>query len=355
MVRAKKLSGIAGVVVVLALAGSAMAQTPSLTVIEPAPGFTYTFGGSVSRDGSTLIGASARTSTANGFRWSAATQRQDIPAVIATYAVSPDGNTVLVDDGQLWNPITGIQSTSPTPVGRSFDPQAGRPSVGNNGSWIISTFRGSGSSVVPFKWTPSNGWRNLPGFYSLNTNIFDATPDGNSWIGETGDFGGGSQFVYRNNAWETLSFQPRAMSDDARYLAGEIETLTVFPRAVLSTPTGLIDLGLLAGFAGATASDVSNDGRTVVGRVFTPDGLRADAFIWREGVGMQLLSDLVPGLPRDISNVPSISCDQSGTVIAGTFVSPTRDERAFIVVVPSPCTLSLCVFGVMAVRRRRNK
>ena len=248
------------------------------------PGSTfYSEANGISADGSTVVGVGRGGSEA--FIWDATNGMQglgDFPGGIfqsEAHAVSADGSTVVGtgrsasgSEAFIWDATNGLQGIGTLPGGRS-DSEA--KAISADGSTVVGLASISGSSGEAFIWDATNGIRGL------------------------GDLPGGA-------------------------------------------------------FQGA-AFGVSADGSIVVGQGFSASG--SEAFIWDATNGMQSLEVLLTSLGIDLTGwqlryASDISAD--GKTIVGHAINPSGFHEAFITTIPEPNTALLLALGLTGLAARRR-
>ncbi len=160
-------------------------------------------------------------------------------------------------------------------------------------------------------------------------------------------------------------FVPRfatAMSADGSIIGGlGRQDLTNGPdEAFLVTSEGdLVLLGALGGTMQSGVAAMSANGMTVIGQTDSPSGFQP--YYWTETTGMVGLHELlinhhVPGLDGwTISEATDISAD--GRTIVGWGFNPAGQTEAWVATVPEPSSLFLAILGAPAVllwRRMRS-
>ena len=119
----------------------------------------------------------------------------------------------------------------------------------------------------------------------------------------------------------------------------------------------MVGLGDLPGGAfSSEASDVSADGRIVVGRGSSAAGQRAT--IWDATNGMRDLSIVLASLGVDLTGwtltqATSISAD--GLTIVGVGTNPSGLTEGWIAVIPEPGTALLLGLGLAGLATRRSR
>ena len=340
------------------LTSTALAQTPSL-VLFPQDGSSSAFI-SMARSTGEVVASGPNFSRfiyRNG-AWSPLTVLGSAGTV---KEISPDGRSFVGDQsaGYLtWTQSSGVRPIG-LPAGRTFDSSSTSSWVGNNANYVIANFQ-SGTDRKPFKWTQATGWQQLPNPGLTATRVFDVTPDGTAMVGQALDFASSDFYLYREGVGITNlgGFRAAALNDTGTVMVGSRRNPnSVFETSLLRQPVGdLVELGLVNGFAGSIATDLSNDASVVVGRLFLADGINSSAFIWTPQQGMRTITavaaDYGIAFPTHQS-VLEIALSADGGTIAGTFESGPS-LNTFILTIPAPTTaLPLAMTALLATRRRR--
>jgi probable HAF family extracellular repeat protein len=354
------------------LASSALAQAPSLTIIE---GPSDRLRAQPLGFGRTTPFIAGNTFTPNNtnslrpFTWRPSTGRVDYDdlapgsVVEAIYGASSGGAQLFGQPGLetpfLWSESQGYRNLG-LPAGRPFFQVASQQAAwaADDGSWVISNFGGSGARA-PYRWTSGSGWQALPA-PRLVTELYDVNPAGTMWVGVSADFTSSSGFIYREGQGieDTGAFIPRAISDNGLFVVGKQDLNNgASTHAFLQSGSVLIDLGVLTGFRNSFASDVTNDGSMVVGRIGNLSGVGAAGFVWTPTAGMRTLNDYLLDFGLTFpsnANVLDIQLTGDGQTIMGHLLLGNSGSRAFSITVPSPASLIILVAAApLAARRRR--
>lgn len=277
------------VIGVAALAGSAMGQ--AFTVLPVPAGLFYVAPLRISGDGSTVIGY---TSGPLGFRWTAAGGTQVFGALpggtdVFLSRVSHDGRVLAgwgsSSQGQrafTWTAAGGFQVVPPPPGA------SGTPSVGGmviDGSLIVGDHPGP----------PSQVWR----FAGQNAVTFS---------------GGWSPLGMSANG-DVIVGQTPAPSQLARWANNQVQ--------FIPPPPGYVEV---------RATDVSGDGRTVVGFLILGDvqGTR-HAMRWTADGGFNVLSTIPGSIAVAASHDGSVVVGRTDRASAWTFAGGPVDLTAYLV------------------------
>ncbi len=370
------------------LTSTALAQTPSLTIIEPPADLPATRSVALSRDGSTLIGFA--TPPGRGFTWTRSdgyfdyTPANGYVGQYGSFGVSANGATVV-----------GAGFTGGIRAYRSFG--TGAPQ--DLGAPWDASFSGGIKSVLGM-WTNHTGTRVIA---SMQRIIGSAAPERNPFV-----------WTQATNSWQPLIPSQQSLSDyvdandasdDGSVVVGQVNEGGFFgaPRAFVSTPSGFSILprpsqvtidewyatavngpgNIVVGTAGGVGAiwrdgvpsvlapnlpnilvtiptDVSNDGNIVVGTMEPAGGLQG--FVWTPSTGTQTLDSYLAGFGLSIPSpyaIQGIHLSGDGTTIGGWYQptlngNPVGDSRAFVFTVPAPSGLALLGAGAFALTRRRR-
>lgn len=283
----------------------------------------------VSFDGSVIVGAGSDASlTPFPYRWTQSTGAQSlglVPGDVASLAknVSADGSVVVgfsagpaIQQGFRWSASTGM-------VGMGYLPGAEARSearaVSADGSVVVGYSFNTSPSWEAIRWTDTGGLQGLGGHGSYGN---DVSADGSLVVGSLSTFTG-------------------------RRLAGKWEEVTGWRLFQDSSDVKRSE---------ATAT--SANGSIAVGNRENNAG-QVDAFIWTETTGVQLLTPLLQsygfsGLDGwSLRGATDVSAD--GRVIVGTGINPQGIQEGWVVVLPAPGTgIAACVCLGLAVSRRRR-
>ncbi len=273
----------------LLLAAAAIAQ-PSLTWVGTPLQVV-----DASADGTALVGTGGTqtfTGTDPAYYWSATGGLVQLPINGAGGTVNRAGVSAMSDDGQA---IIGWLYNAPT-YNMYFPATWNASAPGAIGTYLTpanATGRGVGSDIS------ADGTR-IAALYDLTTpattTAFIRNSIGGTWT-----------------ALDTPSSQRRfatvILSRSAQHACGTFTTgINSNTRGyVWSATTGFADIGVPAGFASFTASELSDDGRVVVGnaRVVNPPSQSAfGPFVWKQGLGYRALplpASAITGLVRDVT------------------------------------------------------
>ncbi len=298
----------------------------------------------VSADGSVFVGGSSSAEGSQAFRWTAASGMVGLGYVPGgTFSgaqnVSANGSVVIGgsvvslrgEEAFRWTQASGMVGLGDLPGG---DFQSWATAASADGSVVVGHGRSSGAfggapGLEAIRWTEATGMvglGDLPGgaFYSLASDI---TADASVVVGRG------------TSARETEPFRWTA--------AG-----------------GMVGLGFMPGSTGGWASAVSADGSVVVGNYGI--GNEGRPFLWTSATGMRdlrdmLVSDLGYNLTGWTLTASDISAD--GRWVVGNGTDPSGQTEAFLVniaPIPEPSSVALAGLGMTGLlgygwRRRRQQ
>ncbi len=289
----------------------------------------YTGASGASADGSVIVGSTSR----DAFRWTAAT------------------GIVIIGD------LPGSY-----PKGRAYDVSADGSIMVGCGNIDVMSLKG-----MAFKWTSATGMvalGELSGGYSYSS-AYAISADGSVIVGASyssrgfeavrfsslkslGDLPGG-----------TFDSQANGVSADGRVIVG-YGTSDLGTEAMRWTSgTGMVGLGdLPGGNFNSIAQDASGDGSIIVG--YSSSAAGQVAFIWDEAHGMRDLREvLIHGYGLNLTGwrpTVAYAISDDGLTIAGNGWNPDGNFEAWIATIPEPATLTLLAAGLagLIVRKRRT-
>lgn len=147
---------------------------------------------------------------------------------------------------------------------------------------------------------------------------------------------------------ESLSFTPTDMALGGDVISGSRIERGRTQAFVFREMEGFVDLGPI--FAGALSSGISAlsaDGRVAAGIV--SDGTTSQTVIWSEGRGTQFLEILLASngvMPDGWSLLGLTDISDDGRTVLGTGLNPDGRVEAFVAVVPEPSTTLLVCLGL---------
>ncbi len=379
--RALARAATAAAVLTLATAGAA-AQTPGITIIEPASGYTHSHQLAVAANGATSIGFSYATGQPDrSYFWdrTAGVQEVALPAGV-TYGrmtdISADGQWASsaltidsVNTAARYSRATGLFQTVPMPTG--YRKLEGGTVISGDGSKIVGSFD-KRSPAFPgrtqaFIWSEAGGTQILPRLFanSNSQTAYAVNYDGSVVVGEEDQ---------NNFAWKwtsgggivrlpglgavTDSVAPWAVTPDGRWIVGSALTATQTVMARWDEHNAIQNLGAIPGTEYGDAFAVSADGNTVAGTCYLFGG-QPVATVWTPGTGTIRLSALLLSygvtMPAgwNLAQVNDVSSD--GRTFVGYAVNSSDTiARAFVATIPAPGVAAtvLGVLGISLCRRR---
>ncbi|WP_197525391.1 hypothetical protein [Pseudobythopirellula maris] len=224
----------------------------------------------VSDNGLVVVGTSTGNRQSGGtrpFRWTDETGMADLGDLDDEWgnqdgagAINSDG-TVIVGRSQLgrdrmafrWTPEFGMQALGTLLTEASGDREkfSSASDTSEDGSVVVGYAYSDGGSIEAFRWTPVGGMRGLgrlPGAEAGSSGAYGVTPDGVIVVGDARDENGQHAIL-----WD--QFGRMRLLEDV-----------------------LVSQGAAPAIGGGTlriATDISDDGRTIIGGGFGPNGSRS--------------------------------------------------------------------------------
>lgn len=361
------------VVAVALFSGGASGQAFYLTGLGPDGGSSRVTG--LSADGTLAAGYWTGLSVAPGFIWSAGLRNDfglepGLPIFTPTAGMSGNGQ-VVVGAGRnfttnfvayRWSGLGTYESLGvPSGYDRSY-----AVGVSNDGSVIVgrAEFGITGSIGQAFRWTEGGGYQMLgvtrPGQHGFSQSM-GVSRDGSTVVGISR--GADTQaFIWTTalGMQELPALPGTGARSTSAFGVNHDGSIVVGQSGFLSTPTvwrnGVpTDLGTIPDF-GAGRMYASNDsGSVLAGSLNSLSGFSAS--IYTESRGLELLSSYLAHhgitIPAGVSLREATSVSASGNVIAGYTSGSTA--QGFVVVIPSPASLTLIATGlILAASRRRT-
>ncbi len=291
----------------------------------------------VSTGGTVITGDSISIANNQAFRWTPPSQFNvigDIPGggnTSLARAVSADGSTIVGQgnspaglEAYRWTQPDGFERLEFLPGGSGFslalDVSAdGNVVVGESDSALADCF----ACPEAFRWTPDGGIQPL------------------------GDLPGGE---FRSSA--------RGTSPDGNFIVGQGLSDQGLEAFVWTEQSGMVGLGDLPGGAfESRAFAISADGSTIVGQASAENGVTA--FLWTESTGMITVQSLIQNdLNLDITGWTLISAtdiSDDGLTIVGNGVNPAGQNEGWVLRVPEPTTVTILAFFVIAIGRKTRR
>lgn len=260
--------------------------------------------------------------------------------------------------------VRWVGNSQPSNIGTlPGDTSAAAISVSTDGSAIVG-WSGTLTATRAFRWTASDGMAELPGLPgTVNTTALAVSADGRVVAGSSGPSGQENQHVVRcsNGAVQDLGAVPGtsrlAVQDLSADGAAVVFWTTFIGGGAFSyrwtSSTGFQNLGAIAGSDNTKVEAISGDGSVAVGSFDRP-GARLP-FIWTRTGGIRNLLDILgPALPTGwtITSASDISVD--GRTIVGYGYHDGHQE-GWIATIPAPTPVVMIglAFGLIAGHRRR--
>lgn len=298
-------------------------------------GAAASFGNGVSSDGTYVVGHYTSTTSGNTpFIWSATSGMTTLPRLPgATQAtacdVSADGKVVVGGSSSSSSTLSnmeparwdsGVVSAIGDLPGGNVEGVAN--AVSDSGD-VIAGYSISASGLEAFRWSSAGGLQGLGGLpsnsYTLHSEAMAVSPSGDLIVGfSRGDLG-----FYEASRWANVT---------------DIQSLGRIPPSQYDT----------------TARGICEDGSIVVGES------NNRAFIWTANQGMRDLKQVLSGdFGLDLTGwtlLEATDISDDGTTIVGR---ATRDGvsgyQGFIAVIPEPHTLVLCLMAFGSICFHRNR
>lgn len=204
------------------------------------------------------------------------------------------------------------------------------PSLGNNHGVAVASLNHDGTVAVgtedeqAWRWTPSTGTVQLPSL---------------SGPRDIGPYA-------------------RAVSSDGQWVVGD----TFAPGGRINMVrwdknNTIQDLGNVLGASASAAFAVSDDGNLVAG---TSSGTFGEAAtFWTPTLGMQRLDQYLLNrgvtLPTGVQLIEIKDVSGDGNVMVGAAIFPDSFYRAFVVTIPTPTTLPVCLLAASLLSPRRRR
>ncbi|MCK6444876.1 MAG: hypothetical protein L6Q99_00645 [Planctomycetes bacterium] len=328
-----KLIAFAFGAALLASAAPHAAAQASLQAI----GNTFDFGYGVSRDASTVVGLNLGTNA--GFKWDAVNGYVAIGGAPIQIRVDGDGSrisgsatfsgfsTAAYWSGGAWTSIGGLGGSSGTDVSSAWG-------ISDDGQTIVGLGWINAGSAHAFRWTQAGGIVDL-GSSGASSRANAVSGDGvvvGGWDDNPTNGTRRPAYWLTPGAPVLISQSPGAVegaSFDGKVLAGSLSQKVMR----WTQQNGPYSLGALAAGDQASAADVDDQGTTLVGYSgpFGPISVRR-AFIWRPGLGLVKLQDLLAAQGVDTTGWTlwsAVGCSGDGNTIAG-YASTPSGAKAFV-------------------------
>ncbi len=256
------------------------------------------------------------------------------------YGVSEDG-AVIVGNGTSsfsTTPNEACRWTSPTysVQGLGYPPDSKAAAVSADGSVIV----GINSDDGAFRWTEATGMVGLGG---AGSRAADVSADGSvvvgTWNDEAFRWTEATGMVGLDYHPETYKSYANSVSADGMVVVGTCRPYSATDEAFRWTAaTGMVGLGCLPETFTSQAVGVSGDGSVVVGNCYAGYGVEPQPFVWDAVSGMRSLRDiLVNDCGLDLTgwviySASDISAD--GRRIVGLGTNPSGLYEAWLATIP---------------------
>jgi probable HAF family extracellular repeat protein len=372
------------VITTMIAASAAVAQTPSFTLIDPAPGYTSSRIYAISADGNAAAGASSPITLQPGFYWIRSSGRTDfglqsgLPANTPAVVISGTGEYV------GGNGFPG----SPSHIFR-WSAAGGYQNLGGIAGWAsVNTtgMNGDGSTMVgyvqngggtspptdaPFRWTSGGGFQNL-GYLRPSSSYAQAlgvSRDGNVVVGFSAfSSTGGPAEAFRwtpTGGMQALApeVNPPFTETVASAVSGNGAVIVGYGSGPAhpwrwSEGTGMVDLGLAPGALDGVVKGSNYDGTVLLASMFLPSELEVP-YLWLAESGYVRFTNYLTSngvtLPTGYTSYTVTSVSDDGRTFGG-WVSGSGITRAFVATVPAPgMALGLIASFSLTTKRTRRR
>lgn len=375
--RSALLPTVLGLALIAGLVTSALAQTPSFTIIpHPAGAGQWIDPTGTSADGRVVCGVSL---TPGAFIWTAETGRVDIagsggvPFQAQANAISGDGQTVVgaFPVGNGWSAFRyrgpGTYEALDLSFGGRTDCQA--RGVSGDGSVIVGSAADANFNSYAIRWTPQTGARVLLGGGGYHEEATHVSRDGSTTLGfAIANGSGGSEtytVVWRNGTMGARLVLPdgydeggaTALNFDGSILVGG--GLRAGMTHLLMWRNGTpIDLGASPGFETVGGQGVDDAGDVALFQLIN-GGTASVPYVWTSSRGIERLADYLQAngvqIPSGYALDYAIGISADGRTIVGGLRSPGQGYEGFVATIPSPGAAGIALaLGILRTARRRR-
>ncbi|GIV09045.1 MAG: hypothetical protein KatS3mg019_1136 [Fimbriimonadales bacterium] len=279
------------------------------------------------------------------------------------YGISRDGNIVVgySNTPDLRSRAVRWESSNQTMEDLGAASPAQARGISADGSVIVGQTNG-----VPFRWTQATGVQPLSGIPTgWLGNALSTSADGAVVVGfvrpPSTSF---RAFLWRDGVLQILptlqsgsnAFGIAAdVSDDARIAVGQANTLSGSTRAVRWVDGAIEELGTLGG--NSQALGVSANGRRIVGSSLHLPSTQERAFLWTESNGMIDLNEAYASLlPAGARLIRATDISADGRYIVGIGINPEtgRQEGFLLDTIPEPTSMLMLSAGLAGLILRRR-
>lgn len=367
------------------LASTALAQTPSLTLLGVPANQLDSFGTSISADGRTAVGyGQGGGAGTTAFSWTNSGGLVSYggapgwPTVSRATAVSGDGNSIVGYGGatstgsfHAFRYSNGVNQDLSRP---GFD-QSAAFGTNRDGTVVVGAWNQNGDTSRAMIWTPSNGMQDAgrarPG--DLGGWFTGVSRDGTTAIGRSGGSGPSDFDAYtwtQAGGWRLLpafpgtpgayDATPQGVNFDGTLVVGYVNPVPGAFIATLWRNQQPVDLGTFGGRWDMAASGVSDDGSVIVGAGQNIDTTRGVASIWlRQGSPLVLqdyLSSLGVATPAGWRLAAATSVSADGMTISGYAQQIGANRfQAFVATIPAPGFVAVAFSSMTLVASRRRR
>ena len=375
--RSALLPTVLGLALAAGLAGNALAQSPSFSIIPRLPG---RFGDlevtGVSADGRVVSGFSLYP---GAFTWTAETGRVDIagsggvPNNARAYAISGDGTTV-TGSFPLGNGFSAFRYRGPgtyEALDLSFGGRTDCKATGvsGDGSVIVGSAADANFNSYAIRWTPQTGARVLLGGGGYHEEATHVSRDGSTTLGfAIANGSGGSEtytVVWRNGTMGARLVLPdgydeggaTALNFDGSILVGG--GLRAGTTHLLMWRNGTpIDLGASPGFETVGGQGVDDAGDVALFQLIN-GGTASVPYVWTPARGIERLAEYLQAngvqIPSGSLLTYATGLSADGRTIAGAMYLQGQGPYGFVATIPTPGAAGVAAaLGIMRTARRRR-
>lgn len=278
--------------------------------------------------------------------------------------LSADGSVIAGYTGSFpqlqafrWTELGGTTSLSTSPAGFSSAYATG---ISGDGSIVVGV--GNTGMTSAFSWDETNGMVDLGHLSEVeNSQALAISNDGSTIVGESWGLLGPTSFRWTAQTGmvalsDSMPFPNLAMdvSADGAVVVGRIIEPGGTEAYRWTEADGIIKLGdLPGGGIDSEASAVSADGTVVAGRGWSSDG--AEAFVWTAETGMKSVAAILSSAGVDLSGwrlEAATDLSGDGRTIVGFGVNPDGRYEGWVatlpfIAVPEPSTLVLSLAALV--------
>lgn len=365
------------------LASHALAQAPTLTILDRLAGQFETNVSAVSADGRVITGNAGAVGGGLPYVWSAATgyTQFGLPGVFSLSKDLTDDGSLTVGSGYGSDMLSHTYRYSNGTYTRIFEPAGYSASAANgvsgDGSVIVGEIGRPTGGRRAMRWTAATGMVDVgrPRASDLASDFTGISRDGATAIGKsTGPTESTDAFTWtQEGGWRLLpvfpgttarydSF-PSTTNSDGSVVVGSFDATGALSRAVVWRNHEPIDLGTFGPNFAMFGTGGSEDGRVIVGaRQNLDPGGRVEATVWLDNSGPILLRQYLENqgvaIPANWDLETCMSVTPDGRTIVGRAVHRVPNDTyytPFIVTIPTPGVAVLATIAGLARPRRRAR